>query len=225
MLTIFDCDGVLIDSEIISSEVISKILAEEGFEIGVEELTARFAGLPSGEMEEILTEESGLPVNGSIRERIQAEFDRRIAHVTAVPGIADLLDELDGARCVASNADSAYLKRTLTTAGLFDRFKPYVFAANEVGNKLGKPDPNVFLHAARELGVDPSESFVIEDSAPGVTAAVAAGMRAIGFTGGAHSWPGHAEALMDAGAETVVNRHRDIAEVIAAMQQWDGRGI
>lgn len=225
MLTIFDCDGVLIDSEIISSEVVSKVLGEEGIEISPEEITSRFAGLASGEMEAILSEETGLPLSGSVRERIQAEFDRRIVHVTAVPGIADLLDTLEGPRCVGSNADSAYLKRALTSAGLYDRFKPYIFAAGEVGTQKGKPDPNVFLFAAKEFNVDPANTIVIEDSFAGVSAAVAAGMRAIGFTGGAHSWPGHAEALMDAGAETVVRRHRDIPAVIAAFGGWDGHGV
>ncbi len=223
MLTIFDCDGVLIDSEIISSAVTAEVLNEEGFAITADEVTSRFAGLASGEMEAILSEETGLPVSGRIKERIQAEFDRRIVHVKAVSGIGELLDALEGPRCVGSNADSAYLKRALTSAGLYDRFKPYVFSAGEVGTCKGKPDPNVFLHAAREFGVDPAETIVIEDSFAGVTAAVRAGMRAIGFTGGAHSWPGHAEALMDAGAETVVRRHGDILAVVEAFGSWDGR--
>lgn len=225
MLTIFDCDGVLIDSEIISSEVTAKVLGEEGLTITAEEITARFAGLASGEMEAILSEESGLPVSGRIRERIQEEFDRRIVHVKPVPGIVALLDALDGPRCVGSNADTAYLKRALTSAGLWDRFKPYVFSAPDVGTGKGKPDPNVFLYAAREFGVDPADTIVIEDSFAGVSAAVAAGMRAIGFTGGAHSWPGHAEVLMEAGAETVVRRHADIAAVIEALRNWNGRDL
>lgn len=225
MLTIFDCDGVLIDSEIISATVTSEILNDEGIAMTAEEVTSRFAGLASGEMEAILSEETGLPVSGRIKERIQAEFDRRIVHVKAVPGVAELLDTLDGPRCVGSNADSAYLKRALTSAGLYDRFKPYVFSAGEVGTRKGKPDPNVFLHAAQELGVAPSDTIVIEDSFAGVSAAVRAGMRAIGFTGGAHSWPGHADALMEAGAETVVRRHSDILAVIEAFGNWDGRGV
>lgn len=225
MLTIFDCDGVLIDSEIISATVTAEILNDEGIAMTAEEVTSRFAGLASGEMEAILSEETGLPVSGRIKERIQAEFDRRIVHVKAVPGIGDLLDALDGPRCVGSNADSAYLKRALTSAGLYDRFKPYVFSAGEVGTRKGKPDPNVFLHAAHELGIAPSETIVIEDSFAGVSAAVRAGMRAIGFTGGAHSWPGHADALMEAGAETVVRRHSDILAVVEALRSWDGRGI
>lgn len=225
MLTIFDCDGVLIDSEIISAIVTAEILNDEGIAMTAEEVTSRFAGLASGEMEAILSEETGLPVSGRIKERIQAEFDRRIVHVKAVPGVAELLDTLDGPRCVGSNADSAYLKKALTSAGLYDRFKPYVFSASEVGTRKGKPDPNVFLHAAQELGVAPSDAIVIEDSFAGVSAAVRAGMRAIGFTGGAHSWPGHAEALMEAGAETVVRRHSDILAVIEAFRSWDGRGV
>lgn len=225
MLTIFDCDGVLIDSEIISSAVTAEVLNDEGFAITADEVTSRFAGLASGEMEAILSEESGLHLSGRVRERIQAEFDRRIVHVKAVPGIAELLDMLDGPRCIGSNADAAYLKRALTSAGLYDRFKPYVFSAGAVGTGKGKPDPNVFLHAARDFGVDPAEAIVVEDSFAGVTAAVRAGMRAIGFTGGAHSWPGHADALMDAGAETVVRRAADILPVIEAFQNWDGRGV
>ncbi len=83
----------------------------------------------------------------------------------------------------------------------------------------------MFLHAAREFQVAPESAIVIEDSPPGVTGAVAAGMRVIGFVGGAHSWPGHAELLMEAGAETVVRRMRDVAPVVEALQKWGGLGV
>ena len=97
-----------------------------------------------------------------------------------------------------------------------------MFSAQEVGNRRGKPDPNVFLHAASEFGVAPRDIVVVEDSVPGVRAAVAAGMRAVGFVGGAHDWQGLNDALTDAGAETVVRRAVDLAPTIAVFAEWGG---
>ena len=222
MLTIFDCDGVLIDSEIISAEVLSAVLTAAGWAITPNEVSMRFAGLPEAETRALIADELGHAVTDDMRSEIEEQFSRRIAKVKAGPGVADMLDALDGPRCVCSNSPADYLRRTLTTAGLFDRFKPYVFSAQEVGNRRGKPDPNVFLHAASEFGVAPRDIVVVEDSVPGVRAAVAAGMRAVGFVGGAHDWQGLNDALTDAGAETVVRRAVDLAPTIAVFAEWGG---
>jgi beta-phosphoglucomutase-like phosphatase (HAD superfamily) len=99
-----------------------------------------------------------------------------------------------------------------------------VFSAADVRQGRGKPHPDVFLHAAETFAVDPATVVVIEDSATGVTAASAAGMRVIGFVGGAHTWQGHAERLMDAGAETVVRRLKEVPAVVEALRGWEGLG-
>lgn len=108
----------------------------------------------------------------------------------------------------------------LQRVGLYELFAPNIFSAKEVGTKKTKPAPDVFLYAAKQFGVDPKDVIVIEDSAHGIQGARAAGMRVIGFTGGAHTYPGHADKLTDAGAETVIHRHKDLPSVIEALSVW-----
>jgi beta-phosphoglucomutase-like phosphatase (HAD superfamily) len=108
----------------------------------------------------------------------------------------------------------------MRSTGLWDRFRPYVYSALEVGSKAPKPDPSVFLHAATTLDVEPKDCYVVEDSFHGVQAAVAAGMRVVGFIGGSHSYPGHGEHLMDAGAETVIHRFEDLPATLEALKVW-----
>jgi HAD superfamily hydrolase (TIGR01509 family) len=224
MLTIFDCDGVLIDSEILSAEVIAEALTEIGFRITAAEVNERFVGLTGAQIEAIVEEEIGQRLPDDFHERTDAEIDRRLQRVKAVAGVHDLLDRLEGPYCICSNSSSRRLAISLTAAGLYDRFKPYIYSAPEVGAGRGKPAPDVFLHAARTFEVDPRVVTVVEDSVPGVTAAAAAGMRVIGFVGGAHTFAGHGERLMDAGAETVVRRLSDVVPVLEAFRSWDGVG-
>lgn len=222
MLIIFDCDGVLIDSEIIAAEVNASLLNEYGFTITAAEMNARFVGMTGPQIVAIVEEELGRALPDDFKDRADADIDRRLKTVKAIHGIHDLLDMLDAPRCICSNSSSTRLKLSLEAAGLYARFKPYVFSAPEVGTKRGKPAPDIFLHAAREFEVEPRDVIVIEDSVPGVTGAVAAGMRVIGFVGGGHTWPGHAEMLMDAGAETVVRRLKEVAPVVDALRAWGG---
>jgi HAD superfamily hydrolase (TIGR01509 family) len=224
MMIIFDCDGVLIDSEIISAEVNAEFLSEHGFAITAGEVNARFVGLTGPQMLADVEAELGRSLPEAFLALADAEIDRRLAKVQAIAGVHDLLDTLDAPRCICSNSSSARLKVSLTAAGLYDRFKPYIFSAPEVGTRRGKPSPDVFLHAAAQLETDPRDVIVVEDSVPGVTGAVAAGMRVIGFIGGKHTWAGHGELLMDAGAETVVRRLKEVAPVVDALQAWGGAG-
>jgi HAD superfamily hydrolase (TIGR01509 family) len=224
MLIIFDCDGVLVDSEIIAAEVTAQHFTEAGYEITAAEMNARFVGLTGPQIAALVEEEMGRALPDDLKARCDAEIDRRLKTVKIIAGVHDLLDALDAPRAICSNSSSARLKVTLEATGLWSRFKPYVFSAPEVGTRRGKPAPDVFLHAAKEFGVDPRDVIVIEDSPPGVTGAVAAGMRVIGFVGGAHTWPGHGEHMMDAGAETIVRRMREVAPVVEAFRAWGGIG-
>lgn len=224
MLTIFDCDGVLIDSEIVAAEVNATHLTEFGFEITAAAVNERFVGLTGAQIAAIVEDEIGRSLPEDFRAKADAEIDARLRTVKAVPGVHEMLDLLDGPRCICSNSSSARLKLSLEAAGLWYRFKPFVFSAADVGSGRGKPHPDVFLHAADEFDVEPRDTVVVEDSVPGVTAAVAAGMRVVGFIGGAHTFPGHAERLMDAGAETVARRMRELHPVIEALRSWEGIG-
>jgi HAD superfamily hydrolase (TIGR01509 family) len=224
MLTIFDCDGVLIDSEIISAEVNAEFFRELGFEISTGEVNERFVGMTGPQIMAVVEEEIGRAAPEDFETRVEAEIDRRLARVKPVAGVHDLLDVLDGPRCICSNSSSARLRISLEATGLWDRFKPYVYSAADVREGRGKPHPDVFLHAAEAFGIDPATVVVIEDSTPGVAAAAAAGMRVVGFVGGAHTWRGHGERLMDAGAETIIRRLSEVPAVVEALRGWEGIG-
>ena len=226
MLIIFDCDGVLIDSEIIASRVDCEILGEHGYEITPEELAHRFAGFTTERIFELVGEEMGRALPEAIVHRAQRETDERLnQEVLPIAGVQEMLDALDDPRCICSNSRPERLEVSLIKAALWDRFRPYVFSAQAVGTGRGKPAPDVFLHAAKVFETNPDDAIVIEDSVPGVTGAVAAGMRVIGFTGASHTWPGHAEALMDAGALTVVRRLADVPATLEALREWPPEAV
>jgi len=221
MIIIFDCDGVLVDSEVLSARVDAEFLREIGYEITPEELAHRFAGVTTERIFEIAGEEIARAVPDDLVRRCEDETDRRLGReVEAIAGVHDMLDQLDDPRCICSNSRAERLKITLSRVDLWDRFRPYVYSARDVAEGRGKPAPDVFLYAAGEFQTEPADSIVIEDSVAGVTGAAAAGMRVIGFTGASHTWPGHAEALMDAGALTVVRRLADVPGTIEALRQW-----
>ena len=226
MLIIFDCDGVLIDSEIVAARVDSELLAELGCVIGPHELAERFAGFTTEHIFRTVGEQMGHAVPDDLVRRAERETDRRLAEeVEPIAGVQEMLDVLDDARCVCSNSRAERLRVSLTRAGLWDRFRPYVFSARDVGEGRGKPAPDVFLHAAGVFETDPGDALVIEDSVTGVTGAVAAAMRVIGFTGASHSWAGHGEALMEAGALTVVSRLADVPATVEALREWRPKAI
>jgi HAD superfamily hydrolase (TIGR01509 family) len=221
MLVIFDCDGVLVDSEIISARVDSELLARLGFEINPQEVALRFAGYTTEKIFREIGKEMGRAIPDDLIREAQQETDRRLgSEVEAIPGVQEMLDNLDDPRCICSNSRPERLEITLRHTGLWDRFRPYVFSAPAVGEGRGKPAPDVFLHAASVFEVSPADAVVIEDSIAGVTGAVAAGMRVIGFTGASHTWTGHSDALVDVGALTVVRRMADLAATIEALRTW-----
>jgi HAD superfamily hydrolase (TIGR01509 family) len=223
MLIAFDCDGVLVDSEIIAAEVDARLLTEAGFKITPAEVTQRFAGLTSGAIHDIVEKEIGRPLPADYMERQKEELDGRLAReLKVVPGAEAVLDRIEWPRCICSNSSTERLTLELNKVKLIDRFRPYIFSAIEVGDRQPKPAPNVYAHAAREFGVNPREMVVLEDSIFGVRAAKAAGARVIGFTGGRHSWAGHADLLTDAGAETVIRRFEDLPAIAEALVAWEG---
>ncbi|MEN3793880.1 HAD family phosphatase [Fulvimarina sp. MAC3] len=224
-LMIFDCDGVLVDSEIIAADVEAKLIAEYGVEMSAEDLAIRFAGLTFPVILEKISEESGQPMSASLIDRADAEIDRRLSEeVEELAGVREAIEAFAAKGvpyCICSNSSSARLELELEHVGLWDYFTPHVFAAREVGTKKGKPAPDVFIHACETFGIKPSDAFVIEDSVHGVAAASAAGCRVIGFTGASHTYPGHAEALAEAGATTVISKLKDLEPTVAALSEFD----
>ena len=220
MLVIFDCDGTLIDSEILWAKASVEVFEEEEIEMDLEGYNSTYAGMTNMEIVQQLEQDLERSLPYDIQQRIEDRAMSRIDTLKIIDGAQEMLDQLDYARCVCSNTASDKLEANLRRADLWDRFRPYVYSAMEVGTKQPKPDPNVFLHAASMLDADPSECFVLEDSVHGVRAAHEAGMRVIGFTGASHSYPGHGEHLMDAGAETVIRRLVEFPATLEALKAW-----
>ena len=191
-LVIFDCDGVLVDSEPIFSQVHAEILSECGYKITPEILGERFCGISDAEMLAAIEREWGKSLPADYRDRVAAVADASCeAMLTAFPGIHATLDQMPAPICVASSGTPERIRKSLGLTGLLGCFEPHVFSAAMVAR--GKPAPDLFLFAARAMGADPARCVVIEDSVPGVRAAVSAGMAAIGFCGGSHCPPGHDE--------------------------------
>lgn len=220
-LIIFDCDGVLVDSEVIAAQVDAVLLTEAGYPIEAEEVGERFAGLTWQDILLTVEREAGIPISASLLDKSEKLLDERLKNeVQPIEDIVEIVSALGLPKCICSNSTNARLELMLKRVGLYDLFAPNIFSSREVGTKKPKPAPDVFLYAAKQFGVDPADVIVIEDSAHGIHGARAAGMRVIGFTGGAHTYPGHADKLTDAGAETVIHRHKDLPGVIEALSIW-----
>ena len=182
-LIIFDCDGVLVDSERIAIKIESEGLTALGWPLTHEEVIERFVGRSSAYGHSEIVAKLG----SAVAETWSLEFWRRYraaleTGVVAVDGVVEALDQIDTLTCVASSSDHEHLRLVLGRTGLYARFEGRIFSATEVPN--GKPAPDLFLHAAAKLGIAASACAVIEDSAPGILAAQAAGMDAYAFLGG-----------------------------------------
>ena len=224
-LVIFDCDGVLVDSEIIAARVDTELLAEAGIDIDVEDFIRRYAGLTFTETALRIEQDYGVPLQASIIDRSKTLLDERLGReVQAIEGARAAVMSVRGPKCICSNSTPERLEAMLTHTGLLALFSGNVFSARATESRRPKPAPDVFLQAATTMKAEPKLCFVIEDSVHGVTGAKAAGMRVIGFTGGAYSWPGHADALTEAGAETVIRRWGDLPGVLAALSSWSDDG-
>jgi HAD superfamily hydrolase (TIGR01509 family) len=220
-LVIFDCDGVLVDSEIIAARVEAQLLTASGYEIEPEEIAERFAGLTFTDMLLRIEAESAIPFQASLIGECETLLDRRLAaEVRAVDGVQQAVLAVGPNRAICSNSTQERLDLMLTRTGLKPLFDGRIFSASDTTFKRPKPEPDVFLLAAEKLGAEPERTFVIEDSVHGIAGAKAAGMRVIGFTGASHSYPGHADRLTDAGAETVIRRWSDVIPVIEALSAW-----
>lgn len=184
-LVIFDCDGVLVDTERLAVRLEVQLLAELGWEITEAEIVERFVGVSDAAMERMLEEHLGRSLTGwvaSVEPRYRAVYE---ADLAPVPGVVEALDAIQQAgiaTCVASSGTHDKMQFTLGRTGLAQRFPGRVFSATEV--ERGKPAPDLFLHAAASMGVDPRRCAVVEDSRPGVEAALAGGMRAYAYGGG-----------------------------------------
>lgn len=185
-LIIFDCDGVIADSEILSAEVLIAQLAEMDIAITAEDVRRDFLGRSFPTVAATIRDRFArdLPVDfeASYRARLLERFGTGLRET---PGFSEMLAGLGGRRiCVATSSSPPRVARTLALLGLDGRFGAHVFTASQVAR--GKPAPDLFLYAAAQMGTPPARALVIEDSAPGLAAARAAGMAVLHYAGGAH---------------------------------------
>ncbi|RMC37948.1 HAD family phosphatase [Paracoccus alkanivorans] len=199
---IFDCDGVLVNSETLSAIAYKNVYARYGLTITPEAFSAML-GMKQADILASLRGVEGelLPAEaeGELTSEILSLLGQLVRHT---PGLPQFLDQLDQPYCVASSSDVPRIRLSLDTAGILDRFEGRIFSSSMVAN--GKPAPDLFLLAAEKLGVEPCDCIVFEDSAAGVTAAVAAGMTPVGYIGGDHLPPEHEAKLRAAGAADIV---------------------
>ena len=185
-LVIFDCDGVLVDSEALSMRILLETLRGAGLSLAPEIGYQLFLGRSLASVGQTLREEFGVALDevalAEMRQRLYAAFR---AELRSVPGVADALAALRLPVCVASSSQPERVELSLRLTGLWTWFEGRVFSATMV--REGKPAPDLFLFAAKRMGYDPETCLVVEDSPAGLSAARAAGMRAVGFTGGGHA--------------------------------------
>jgi HAD superfamily hydrolase (TIGR01509 family) len=207
-LIIFDCDGVLVDSEVLSCRCLSKVLAGYGIDLGVDRALDLFLGRSTTA---VLDHYEAL--GRSIPEQFSAELKTgvRAAFLSAlcpIEGVRAVLEGLQTPHCVASSSDFDRVSFSLSLTDLAPHFGKRLYTAQMV--ERGKPAPDLFLYAAERMHADPRRTLVIEDSVSGVRAAKAAGMTAWGFVGGSHYQSRDGKAILhEAGADRVFGRMAD----------------
>lgn len=221
-LLIFDCDGVLVDSEPVSIAVLLDMLSHLGVEMGEEEAYNRFLGRSVSSMTTTLFEDYGVETDIDFLDHMRVTlFERFRTELKPIPGIVETLDRLSQPRCVASSSQPERIRYSLGLTGLLDRLEPHIFSATMVKN--GKPAPDLFLHAAREMNVAPERCIVIEDSPAGIAAAKAAGMAVFAFTGGSHArFPAFREKIAGLGADAVFDAMPDLVQLVGGYLGRDG---
>ena len=217
-MIIFDCNGVLVESERIAAAVAAEEFTRAGFRMTPEVAARFFFGRRPADMFAMVeaATKRKLPVNFASRVTA-ATLARLRAELRPMPHAGYALTWLRGPKCVASSSTLDRIRASLEMTGLA-RFFDHVFSASEVPN--GKPAPDIFLHAAERVGIVAEDCLVVEDSPAGVSAAVAAGMTAIGFVGGSHAGGELGGRLIKAGARTIVADLRHLKSAVVALRGW-----
>ena len=209
-LVIFDCDGVLVDSERVANEVFARVLEQEcGLQFTLPQMFEKFVGHSKAQCLQKVEDMIGQSPPPALARRYRDDINEALASsVQAVDGIEALLSKLELPCCVASSGSHEKMNLTLGKTGLIDFFDGNIFSTSEV--ERGKPHPDIYLHAARTMGMgDPARCLVIEDSPLGVSGAVAAGMIVFGF---AEMMP--ADKLRDNGAHVTFEKMQDLPQLI-----------
>jgi HAD superfamily hydrolase (TIGR01509 family) len=220
-LVIFDCDGVLVDSEVISSRAHAEILTRHGYPITADQVLVRFLGVSD--------REARLIIEAEIDRKFPEDFEVQVKQATlqfyagdlrAISYVGDAIAAIKQPKCVASSGTPEKIHHGLTCAGLYELLAPKIFSASQV--KRGKPAPDLFLFAASQMATLPERCVVIEDSVAGIAGALAAGMTVLGFHGGSHCRLGYADTLRAAGAMATFDDMRQLPALIAQIGQKPG---
>lgn len=211
---LFDCDGVLIDTEIVAAEVVTDWLQSENVSIDIEAYIRDYTGKTFTDIINILKTNGALDATLNV-SAIIPQLDAVIRdNQRPIPGVWEMLNTLSVPRSVVSNSAKDYVALALDKLKITHHFEGRIFSADMV--KKGKPSPDVYELALKTLSLSPIEAIVIEDSVAGVTAAAAAGLHTIGYLGGSHVRDGLGEVLISAGAKTLANDHADLQQKISA---------
>jgi len=205
---------VIVDSEILSNRILAEALTELGHPTTTEQAVERYIGLNWRDTCALIETGIGAPLPADFRPKTKAAFQLRQEEVVAVAGVEACLGRIPAIpKAVASSSPTAWLRGALERFGLAHHFGGRLFSAAE-HVALGKPHPDIYLHSARALGVAPGDVLVIEDTAPGVAAARAAGMTVIGLCAGLHCGPGYGDRLQGAGADHVVGSYAEVLNLV-----------
>jgi HAD superfamily hydrolase (TIGR01509 family) len=219
-LLIFDCDGVLVDSEILAHELLARMMTELGHSMTAAEAVATFAGRSLADVLALVEGILGRKIPEAVGQRYARRLVERLrSDLKPIAGVEAAIAALPCRRCVVSSSSLERIRLSLEVTGLAPLFDEHIFSAAQVSQ--GKPAPDPYLLAARTMAVAPDRCVVIEDSVPGVMAAVAAGMTAIGFTGGAHAAADLPERLAAVGARRVLSSMRELPAAIAELRLRD----
>jgi HAD superfamily hydrolase (TIGR01509 family) len=216
-LVIFDCDGVLVDSEVISCRACADVFSLCGYPITPEQVFDRFLGRSVKQARLEVEAELAHDLPDDFTARLQDRFRALAVDLKPVPGIVHALDSITLPVCVASSGSHERMQVSLGTTRLHDRFAPNIFSSSQVAH--GKPAPDLFLFAAEQMRAEPARCLVIEDSVAGIRGAVAAGMTVLGFHGASHCRPDHGAALQDAGAALIFDDMAALPALIAGFAQ------
>ncbi len=213
-LIIFDCDGVLVDSEIVGCRVLADYLCTLDLAITPSDCSAKFIGLSALSIREAV-EDMGCRTPDDFVDHIRAETLSALSYgVEACPGVEAFLTDDLTSRCVASSGMPEKISQSLRLSGLDAYFGSDVFSASQVRNS--KPAPDLFIYASERMAVDPSRAVVVDDSVAGVKAGVAAGMAVVGYCGGSHCAPNHGARLVEHGAAATIQDMTELRDFMTA---------
>ena len=212
-LVIFDCDGVLVDSEVISCRAHAATLTRHGYPITEEQVLHRFLGVSDREARLMIEREIGRSLPDDFEAQVkEATLKFYAGDLKATAGVAAAIAAIDLPKCVASSGTPEKIRHGLECVGLYEQLSPHIFSATQV--KRGKPAPDLFLFAAQQMGAAAARCLVIEDSLAGIEGALAAGMTVLGFHGGSHCGPGYGDRLLAAGAAVVFDDMRELPDLV-----------